>query len=416
MGLVLTMAMLVTLVSAFFTLRSGLDNQVFLYYDMQDRLMNNARSGLQLLLSSANHVPLNSTKTIDLFEQGRDSVQLERKTWGAFEIIISKAFHGGQQFSQKALVGAHLAGDSLPLTLYVADGERPVSVCGHTKLVGKCYVPAIGFKRAYIEGQNYSGDKYVYGQQLKSERDITPINPHLLEVLTQELNQTNRSADSLVPFETFTRDSILNDFNNKTLRLVSSGTIQLDKFFRGNIKISAPKIIVKASSTLENVLLVASEIWIDDEVTGQFQAVAREKIHTGKKIKLLYPSVLAVIVDPKNEKNEKQEEAHLYIGETCGITGDLICYKENGYHHQEAWLSIDRETTVKGNVYVNGKLDIKGKIHGSTYCQRFFLMTNSGIYENHLLNAELDASKLPKFYLGAPLIKTGSKKEVLQWL
>lgn len=416
MGLVLTITMLVTLMSGFLVLRSGLDSQVTVLYETNDRLLNNARSGLQWLLSPNNPVPFNQPLVVDLFGEGTDSVYLERKPWGVFEIVISKAFRGKKSQVQKAMIGA--SQDSLPLTLYVTDLEKPIAVCGQTKMVGKCYVPAAGFKRAYIEGQNYTGDQYVNGAVLASKHELPELHPMLANVINNQLKNTILPTDSLIAYESITVDSIVQPFDNKTIVIHSNSTLYLSGIFcEGHIKMVAPKIVVASSCQLKNVLLLADDITINDNCTLQVQAFAREHVSIGKKVVLAYPSVVACMQKKSTTGSVTDtEQPQVSIGEETEVTGDIITWKEKHYLESDAWLSLDKATTIKGNVYVNGRLDVKGRIYGSTYCNRFFLKTASGIYENHLLNAELDASKLPSYYTGAPLLQQGTRREVLQWL
>jgi len=418
MGLVLTITMLVTLMSAFLVLRSGLDSKISFIYETNDRLLNNAKSGFEWLLSPNNPVLFNQNLTTDLFGEGTDSVYLERKPWGVFEIIISKAFAGKKCFVKKAMIGARSIKDSLSPTLYVSDFDRPISVCGQTKLVGKCYVPAAGFKRAYIEGQNYQGDKYVYGTSLPSQRELPKLHNGLVEAIDFQLKNISLPTDSIIALESITTDSILQSFDQKTILIHSSAPLHLSGvFIEGNIKIAAPRITISSSCQLKNIVLLADEITVDDRCTLQVQVFARERISIGKEVMLTYPSVI-VSYQKKgtNIPEGETEQPQVSIGEKTNITGDIIVWKEKNYQESEAWLSLDKETTVQGNVYVNGRLDVKGKIYGSTYCNRFFLKTNSGIYENHLLNAELDASKLPPYYTGASILHEGVRREVLQWL
>lgn len=414
MGLVLTITMLVTLLSSLFILKSGLDTQTGFMYETNDKLINNVESGLQLLLSDNNLVQPNASTILDLFDEGNDSVLLERNTWGAFEIISAKAFDGKKYIFKSAMIGSRRAYDTIPITLFVADLGKPISVCGNTHLSGKCYVPESGFKRAYIEGQNYTGDKYVYGTSINSERYIPELNKTFVKNLEDFIKQPINPNDSVVSIEDIsTKDTIINSFQNKTLALVSQTHIHISNIVLiGNIKLIAPVIKIHGSAQLTNTLLIANTIELEDNVTGEFQAFARQQIITGKKASLMYPSLLCVYQTKPLEDNA----IDIYIGEEANIVGDIISIHDKSMTEQEPYISIDKNTQITGNVYVNGKLDIKGKIYGSSYCNRFYLKTNSGIYENHLLNAELDATKLPKHYLGASFLKEGNKKEVLLWL
>ncbi|HYG52484.1 MAG TPA: hypothetical protein VD905_16345 [Flavobacteriales bacterium] len=411
MGLVLTVTMLVTVLSAFFILRANMDTQAWLLYDNKDRLLNNANSGLELLLSGNNLVEPGSSTTLDLFEEGNDSVCLERKPWGAFEIVISKAFMGKHSISKKAMLGAKPQ-DTLPLTLYVCDLQKPLSVCGNTRLVGKCYVSQAGFKRAYIEGQNYSGNKYVYGTQLASKRDLPELNKSMVKFIEDQLKKPVQVTDSVIQFNQV-GDTLINPFDKKTIVIESPVVLRMQNcVLMGNIKLVAPEIHIGNSCIIENAIIITHKLTVEDRFSGDFQVLASERVFIGKEVKLNYPTVVTVFPKPEMNANEP----HIYFGEKTEVTGDVLCYTNTGQESTEPYISFDKESTVYGNVYVNGKLDAKGKIYGSTYCVRFYLKTNSGVYENHLLNAEFDASKLPGYYMGVPLLKEGSRKEVMQWL
>jgi hypothetical protein len=413
MGLVLTITMLVTLMSTFFILRSNMDTQAWLLYENKDRLINNANSGFNLLLSDNYVVEQGSTKATDLFEEGNDSVCLERKPWGAFEIVISKAFMGKYSVSKKAVLGTKQQ-DTIPPTLYVCDFQKPISVCGNTKLVGKCYVPETGFKRAYIEGQNYSGNQYVYGSQLKSKRDLPELNKYLLKLVEDQLKKPIAPTDSIIGLDQ-ANDTLINSFDKKTIVIQSPFKLNLSNLvLKGNIKLVAPEINIANSCNIENIIILTQNLKVEDRFTGDFQALASKSISIGKEVKLLYPSVLVVLVKAKPDETNK--DPHIYLGEKTEFSGDILCYSNPKENYTETYISLDKETIIYGNVYVNGKLDPKGKIFGSTYCTKFYLKTNSGVYENHLLNAEFDASKLPKHFTGIPLLKEGTRKEVLVWL
>ncbi len=415
MGLVLTITMLVTLLSSMFILKSGMDTEISLQYETNDKLINNAESGLQLLLSGDDLVQPNSSTIIDLYEEGNDSVYLERKSWGVFEIITSESHQGKKHISKSAMIGSRNIKEANSLSVYVADLGKPLSVCGHTRLAGICHVPESGFKRAYIEGQNYDGDKYVFGSTLKSERNIPELDKSFVKMIEAQIQKPISLTDSVVNIQDISlKDTLIRSFDKSTLVLFSSASINLFNIVLiGNIKLVASSIKLTSSVYASNVILIAKTIELEEGFVGELQAFASEQIQVGKKAELHYPSVLGVIRYKIIE--DKEQEMDIFIGEECKIVGDIFSYGENSIENVEAYISIDKNTEVTGNVYVNGKLDIKGKIFGSTYCNRFYLKTNSGIYENHLLNAELDATKLPKHYLGSGFLKEGNKKEVLLW-
>ena len=63
-------------------------------------------------------------------------------------------------------------------------------------------------------------------------------------------------------------------------------------------------------------------------------------------------------------------------------------------------IQLSDGSSVEGLVYSKGYIDFKGNITGSLYCNGFILRTPSAVYENHLLNASINSTELPEFYVG----------------
>src|ERR1022692_4786513 len=86
-------------------LYSYYNRQEFLNYQAVEKISLNSGSGINLLLTNSKVVAIGETKRIDLFGEGTDSIQLQRKTWGLFELGISEAFLKGIRNKKIALLG-----------------------------------------------------------------------------------------------------------------------------------------------------------------------------------------------------------------------------------------------------------------------------------------------------------------------
>jgi hypothetical protein len=49
-------------------------------------------------------------------------------------------------------------------------------------------------------------------------------------------------------------------------------------------------------------------------------------------------------------------------------------------------------------------------------CRKFILRTAAAIYENHLLNAQVDYSRLPPQFVGSSLFSSAATKQIAKWL
>ena len=61
-------------------------------------------------------------------------------------------------------------------------------------------------------------------------------------------------------------------------------------------------------------------------------------------------------------------------------------------------------------------IELKGDVWGSVYCDKFILSTSSSVYENHLLDATIDFSRLSKHYVGINVLDDAANKKVIKWL
>lgn len=76
-------------------------------------------------------------------------------------------------------------------------------------------------------------------------------------------------------------------------------------------------------------------------------------------------------------------------------------------------ISINENALVFGHVYSEGFVEIKGSVHGHVSCGNFRLRTPSSTYDNHLLNATIDFSKLSKKFVGSALLPSMNEKVVI---
>ena len=192
----------------------------FIQLTKKEKLIDNAFSGVNYLIGLPDKVGLNQTTEIDLFQNENDVVRLNRNLWGAFEIVSSTAYNETVSFSKTAMVGSNFV-DNEGLALWLADLNKPLSLCGYTELVGTCYLPESGMKRAYIEGQSFIGTQLVQGESKKSERELPEINQEMIESNSSFLTGSP-IVDSSMTLEYFLdHDTITNLFSNKTVLLKS---------------------------------------------------------------------------------------------------------------------------------------------------------------------------------------------------
>ena len=145
------------------------------YYSDLSRIQLNAASGVSLLLSNQQTINSGDDKIIDLFGKGIDSVHLKKNNWGAFDVGVSEAFSKHNRYRKILLMGGIFSKDTA-LALYLEDEDKPLSLCGETVIKGTCFLPKAGVKRAYIEGQNFVGEKLIDGGVKESKKIIPGVD------------------------------------------------------------------------------------------------------------------------------------------------------------------------------------------------------------------------------------------------
>jgi len=404
----IVISLVIALLSGSMIMLSQLSAESFQRSLSRQELELNAASGLNLLLSSQTLVAEEEERTIDLYKNGTDSVLLSRQFWGAFEIAASKAMRHGQESMSIAETG-YSPNSADNYCLYVSDLDKPVAICGATALRGTAFLPKAGIKRAYIEGQNYTGSAMVYGEIRESAKELPPFNKKLTERIKTLARQ---EATAALPEETETTRTT-NSFLSPVVVISERPAMTIRASYSGHIVlISQTAITVEAAASLEDVILCAPKIIIKQGFRGNLQAFAADSMLIEKDVVLNYPSVLGIVQQEGAKKN-----AALILSQGDSISGSLfLCNAASSQALYTGGITIPEKAVICGSVYSNGYADMRGNISGSLMCRNLLLHTSSSVYENHLLNAVIDRSALSPYYAGISLVEETGFKKAVKWL
>lgn len=382
---------------------SSLNRQFSAQLDVRDILLDNAKSGIEYGQANYQELKVNEPQEIQLFGEGIDSVRIEKKQWGAFTIISSTAHHNKWSRSKVALSG-QMNNPSDP-NLYLVDQGRPFSLCGATKLEGKCMIPKAGVKRAYIEGKNYQGDKMIYGTTGVSERSLPAVSPDFISNISASTGEIRIWEND--------QDSVVNSFAEEGIHFIDDNFTSLENIYlSGQIIIeSKDSIYVSASAQLDHVILKSPVIYIEKGFIGTAQFLATERIVLEEEVTLLYPSVVGII----ESDFSKEKNAQITIGEKSHVIGSVFALSENPNFRLPVQLSIEKEAEVDGLVYCQGRVQLKGTVKGNLFTQKFYLETAASKYENHLLDAKI-LNALPEDFVYISLFENANPLTQIQWL
>ncbi|KKQ16069.1 MAG: hypothetical protein US30_C0022G0002 [Candidatus Moranbacteria bacterium GW2011_GWF2_36_839] len=380
----------------------------------KQRVLTNLNSAVNLYLDVPKILEPGQQRIINLYDEENDQVTLSLKPWGMYCILTATSGWKNWEVSKSALIGDDILDDD-PIALYLPDQNDYLSLCGNTVIKGTVSLSKLGTKRAYIEGKSFSGSKMIDGEIKISSRSLPEIDKRIIEAHKEMLKfQKPVRTDSVRLYEEFAnRDTISNSFVKKTLILDCVTKILSDKVISGNIIIKS-SIPVEIDNTLilDDIIVYAPSITIKKEFTGKAQFFVRDSLLMEEKCTLRYPSCVGLINDEKN--NDKTP--FLTIDKDCEISGCVFLYYDSRDFKKHGRIVINQDTRIFGQVYSNDLLQLSGEVYGSVYCNRFILKTASSIYENHLLDAVIDITKLPPEYVGVSLLEESNKKEVIKWL
>jgi len=393
-----------------FILASYHRNSILIFRDNDLLDIVHLKSAINLGLSDELMIGLNKNISTQLYKGGKESdVTLSMEPWGLYNILKAEK----QSFYRKKYKIGLIGNSSIQDTetaLYLADKKEPLSLCGSSRILGKISLPNSGIKKAFIEGQEFIGTMPNPVNRSRSKKHLPLINSklfnYLISMLNGELDFGKFNSNYLE-----THDTIVNNWENETVVIKGNRELTLDqKYIKGKIIVFSDKRITIDKCLLDGPIFVAPEIEINNGVKGNAQFIASQVISLDSNSKLQYPSSLCLISNWGKEDNSQ-----IKIGNGSQISGDIFLFDQLSRTTNSAKLLIGKKVVITGLVYANGSVEHKGTINGTLYCQHFFLKTPYSTYSNHLLNASIDRTKLPEYFISSLLIKN-TKKGLIKWL
>ena len=387
---------------------AAMNRNFFIHTDSFDKVRDNAQSGIMLGLALPGHG--NYEAWHELYEPGSDSVKLKKRKWGLFDVISAEAVIGQARFVQTAIT-AYWSPEVSTTALWLADRNRPLQLSGNALLKGEFFLPQKGVDRAYVEGANYSRDKLLYGTYKTSKPGLPELEKDFTKAGRSYLKGDVSASDSVLDFAELPQ-KLVHLFSSKTALYQKSSAIKLGGYsLKGNIIIrSQTQISVSSATSLDQVVLIAPVIRIEEDFKGSAHLIASDSLKVAKGVKLEYPSSIFMVLEKQNEGPVLQ------LAAGSNVAGAIVSLSDENRRTNDLAVEIAEGTTVKGMLYTNGNLEIGGKVEGMVITGSFLLSTPSGIYENHILNGQIDRTELEREYLGIPIKDWDNKANVATWV
>ena len=200
-------------------------------------------------------------------------------------------------------------------------------------------------------------------------------------------------------------------FQQQASLLYEGNELQLHDSYSGQLFIYADSLVeIDATAELHDVIVHAPVIKIEKGFRGSGQFFASDSLVVGENCELQYPSVLGAY------NNEK--EAFVGIMKGTSISGMLFCQASLKKRTFATHLFMDEGVELQGELYAgDANLEMRSVVvKGSTYCDRFVLHTRSSVYENHLIDVQLNREALPAPFVASELHQLPGEKTIAKWL
>lgn len=369
-------------------------------------------------LQNKNRIPID-TFALDIIKAPGISVKAHVSAWGIFQKAYVQSTYDTHQYSKCGLLGGGIQRTNRK-AIVLKENYKPLLLVANTKITGDVVLSEQGVRSGVIKGHTFYGNQLINGRIGKSKLTLPKLQPQIIHAIHQYFVQfPERSENFLLESN---HQVWKQSFAAPTQWIYDSGVIYLNENkLKGNIIIrSEKKIIVSPQARLQDVLLIAPEIVIQDRVSGAFQAIATQSIYVGEQCQLNYPSALVLVQKNKAKKkksavNHKQSVDDAIVIDQSSIVKGAVCYLNAGtpmgYSNN---ITFKDKSKLIGEIYCQGNLELNNEVIGSVYTNQFSLNHYGSIYMNHLYNVTINSQKLPNNFAGISFDTTS--KKIAKWL
>ncbi len=158
------------------------------------------------------------------------------------------------------------------------------------------------------------------------------------------------------------------------------------------------------------MILVAPVVKIKQAFKGVLQAIATDSMIVENNVQLSYPSSLVLL-----KSDSLIYQNHMVIGSDCLLQGQLLAVCREGDLYK-TYTELGKGTRIEGVVYTMGYLTLNGSIQGTVLTDYFLYKSSNMVYENHLMNVEIDRRNLSPYFLTSLIFQKTTEQQIIGWL
>ncbi len=320
-------------------------------------------------------------------------IATEVHPWGPYLLVISRGTLGSKSVTTSAVIGS-VPSDLFRAAVTLCEENSPLTVAGHTRVVGDINTGHLGVVRGRFRGEGIPEESFHTGVSREFSRlDVPEIDTVILNSYYDNLKDRRRSVQSRLSgsvllgpedtqyFENVSSTKIENNLDIKGLSasrfdqissLFARGSIEITGNSRisGTIELVSDRHIdLRDSATVDGAILWAEDsIVICDYARFSGIAISPGKIIIRDEASLAYPAL--VLADLP--ESSQDEESGLQIS-SRGLL-EAVCIVRHDpdiAESRERLLYLDTACIFTGFLISAGQCDIRGRVAGSIVTEQF---------------------------------------------
>lgn len=357
----------------------------------QNRIHDNTLSTVNVI-NSGYDIPTNSNITLSLFKNKDDSVIITNRKWGIYDLYFITFCEFGRVIKRVGLWGGVYDYEK-NISFFVSSNSKPITLSKNVIVIGNLEIPG-----GYVDGMGKLGENIKFAKSKVSA----------ISFIDGKVYNLNFKLDSIIKLENI---NSINNFKNSFLKTtvffkVNSNCCFDNLVVSGNVSIiSDGSITIKSTSKLDNIIVAAKKVVVEDNFTGRLQIYASDSIVVGRNVVLKYPSSLICTTN----------DACINIMQNSKVCGGVVLLNNTDINTSKGIISISNSSKIYGLIFSAFNVDCKGFVEGALYCNRFLSEKRSMYYENSVDSLILNETQLPS-YFAMPSILNHKKRKFICWL
>jgi hypothetical protein len=342
------------------------------------------------------------------FNENEYLINLKDSTWGIYRLVNIKSSYGSRSIERSMFLGTKF-NDNLP-AIFLKNRNSGLYVSGGTKIIGDVYSSHGEIGRSNAGNKAFMGGQLLTGKVIDNKNLSIKI-PDLEEMISNLKVNLKEGIISLNTENVERNDSVENSFLSQTIIIYIHQPITLSGYIKGKVIVYSDSLVnISSTSYIDDAIIYAPTVKIEDGFIGNLQIFASKKIEIGKKVRLNYPSALLLFND-----DSQNDTLAIIIDKGSIIEGFIFNYSE--FVSKIPMLIKLDSTTFTGILYNSGTTWLNNsRVYGSIISENIMARTESSTYINHLIDVTIDRKKLPLYFVGPTFSSFSSGTVIMKWL